>query len=108
MLRLSFLDLLEDRDAARIVDATGVIDRSLFNQQQFDFFFRDWTVLDAARDHDEFARIQNDLAIAQFDDELAFDDIEQLVFFLVRVPDELAFDLGDLHVCVIDGANDLR
>ena len=109
MLRLySFLDLLEGSNPPRVVDAAGVIDRALLDEKEFHFFLRDRSMLDAARDHHELTGLEDNLAIAQFDHELAFDDVEQLIFILVRVPDELAFDFGDFHVRVIDGPDDLR
>jgi hypothetical protein len=109
MLRLySFLDLLERSNPPRVVDTAGVVDRTLLDQQQLDLVLRDGSMLDAAGDHNELAGIQNDLAVAQLNDELSFDHVEQLVFILVRVPDELAFHFCHFHIRVIDSADDLR
>src|ERR1700733_6588096 len=65
-------------------------------------------MLDAARYDSEFACLQMNLAIAKFDEQVTFDDEEEFVFGVVLMPDELAFELGELDVGVVDFADDLR
>jgi hypothetical protein len=48
------------------------------------------------------------VAVAQLDQQPAFNHQEELVFILVQVPDKLAFDLDELQVRVVDFAGDSR
>ena len=53
-------------------------------------------MLHAFGNDDKFAFADRQLAVAEFDDQRAFDNEKQLIFVLVMMPDELAFELASL------------
>src|SRR5207302_6569815 len=57
---------------------------------------------------DEFALLDPHLAVAELEQQPAFPHETPLVFAVVVVPHELAFDLDDLDVGVVELADDLR
>ena len=59
-------------------------------------------------DDEELARSEHDVAVAELDRQLALDDEEEVVRVGMRVPDELALDLRELHLVVVDVRDDLR
>ena len=64
-------------------------------------------MLDAAGHHDELARPHVPVATPELQAQPSLHDEEELVFPLVVVPDELAAELDELHVHVVDLAHDL-
>ena len=68
-------------------------------------------MLDAVGDDDELAGIDEKFALATVlsnpHAERTFDYVEEFVFSLVMMPEELALQLGELDVGVVDLANDL-
>lgn len=64
-------------------------------------------MLDAAWDDDELALADLNVTLAELHGEPAFDHEEQLILALVMVPYELALELDELDVGVIDLADDL-
>src|SRR6185312_11192734 len=65
-------------------------------------------VLHAARNDDELARADSDVAVAQFHDHAALHDVEHLVFGIMMVPGEVALELHELHVLAVQLADDAR
>src|SRR5262245_24764093 len=68
----------------------------------------EWAVLHATRHDDELPRPQVPVAIAELHSQASGDHEEELVLPLVVVPDELALELDQLHVAVIQLARDSR
>src|SRR5689334_3923381 len=64
-------------------------------------------MLNAVRDDDELARLDHKVGISQLHPQPALHDQKQLILVLVMVPDELTFELRELHVSVIYFAHDL-
>jgi hypothetical protein len=70
---------------------------------------RHWAVGQAAGDDEHLAGAEPDVVAAlQADSEPAGQDDEGLVGVVVLVPDELAEDLHELDMQVVDVADDLR
>ena len=67
----------------------------------------DRAVLDASRHDEQLARPEGDLAVGQPDGQGALDHEEELVGVGVGVPHELALDLDDLDLVVVQGRDDL-
>jgi len=65
------------------------------------FLLRNWHVLDAFRDNEELAFFQLYVALPKSDDEVSFHYQEQLVLILMRMPDELSFELNELDIGVV-------
>jgi len=65
-------------------------------------------VLDAARYDEKLARAEYDITISQLDGELSVEDQEELIGVGVPVPGELALDLHDPDVVIVDLGNLLR
>ena len=63
-------------------------------------------VLHPARDHEQLALGELDVAIAQVDRQPALDDQEEVVGLVVLVPDERPVDLDDLELQVVQVADD--
>src|ERR1700704_2175702 len=61
-------------------------------------------MLHAMGNDDELAFANYGFMIAKLHAQHAFDHEEQFVFKIMMVPDELAFDLDDLHHAVVDDA----
>ncbi len=76
--------------------------RFRFKQQYLRFFFGCRHMLDTVRDDDELAFVKMDILITQLDEQVSFDDEKQLVFNIVVMPDEFAFELNELHVRSVD------
>ena len=65
-------------------------------------------VFDTPRNDQELAFVEFDDSIAKMDGQMAAEDQEELVLALVMMPDELAFELRELHVLAIELADDPR
>src|SRR5919108_6348441 len=102
------LDPLQDVLAEVAVGCAGVHCGLRLQEQDLALFVRHRPVLDALWDHGELARSKLDGATSQLDPKASFDHIEELVFMLVVVPDEIALELDGFDVEVIDLADDLR
>ena len=66
------------------------------------FFIGDRLVLDSPRDHDELAFLELNGLVAEFDAKPSFDHEEHLVFILMVMPDEFAFQLVELHQLAVE------
>lgn len=77
-----------------------------FEQEQMNFLLGNGFVLDAFRDDKKFAFIEPNVAITQAEAEFSFDDQKQFIFVFVPMPDELAFQLGELDVLPVQFAGD--
>jgi hypothetical protein len=61
-------------------------------------------VLHAAGDDKELAFLQLDVAVAQLDRQVSLKDEEKVIRVIVLVPDELALDLHDADVVVVESS----
>ena len=68
--------------------------------------FGDRLVFYAARNDEELALVEFDDPITKMYRQVAVEDQEELVLLLVMVPDELAFELGELDVLAVELADD--
>ena len=69
--------------------------------------FGDGAVLDALRHDQQLAGIEDHLPVTELHPQPPGDDPEELVLVVVVVPDELPLELDDLHVRVVQLADDL-
>ena len=88
-----------------IADITGVDCGGGFEEQDVDFLFSDRFVLYTAGNDEEFAALQGDILVSEFDHQAAFEYQEHLILGIVFVPGELAFELGEFDNLVIELAN---
>src|SRR5207245_1953576 len=102
------LDPVELADRALITDVPRVECGLRLEQQHVRLLGRHGEVFDAPRDDDELALAHRHVAVPELEQEPAFHDEKQLVLQLVMMPHELAFDLDEFHVGVVDFAHDLR
>src|SRR4029077_9311348 len=65
-------------------------------------------VVDPTRHDHELAFVHPHVAVAELDQQPAFHDEKQLVLYVMVMPHELALDLDELHVGVIELTYDLR
>ena len=86
---------------ARVQRAGGL------KQEDPTFFVGYGSVLDAARDHDEFTFFDPFVVVAEFHAEAALHDEKQFVFVLVMVEDELAFKLVELDLLSVEFGGDV-
>src|SRR5579885_2996350 len=103
-MSLGWLDAFYLRDGALVLHVAGVERALRLKQQQMRLFRRKWTMLDAARDDEEFAFFQPDVAVVQLHQQASLHHKEQFVFAIMVVPDEFAFDLFQLDMRVIQVA----
>src|SRR5438309_5060917 len=101
-------DALELDDRPFVGDVPGVQRRIRFDQDNVDLFVRDGAVLDAVRDHNEFAFAHHTFTIAEFHAEGALDDEKKLVFVIVMMPEKFSFELDGFHKAIIDFTYDAR
>lgn len=64
-------------------------------------------MLHALRDNEELPRLEVDFAVPRLDRQLAVNNEEQLVGVLEGVPDELALELHDFDVVVVQARHHL-
>src|SRR5215467_3030846 len=62
-------------------------------------------MLNHAGNHGELTRTEFDIAVAQSDDKVAVDHVEELVLGFVMMPDELTLEFNSLDPEVIDLTN---
>src|SRR6266851_8451728 len=96
------LDTLELVDSPFVRDIAGVQRRFWFNKDNVDLFVRNGAVLDAVRDHNEFAFAHHTFTIAEFHAERALHDEKKLVFVIVMMPEKFSFELDGFHKAIID------
>ena len=65
-------------------------------------------MLHAVRDNEEFPGLDGDLAVAKLHSERSLDDEKEFVFRFVKVPVELALQLGQLHQLTVERTHDAR
>ena len=64
-------------------------------------------MFDTARHDEKFAGIQLHDSIAELDPHLSAPDKKKLIFVFVLMPDELTFELHQLHFLAVELADDL-
>lgn len=69
-------------------------------------FLGDGAVLYALGDDEQLTRTKGDIALAHADGDATFENKEEVIRVVVSVPDELAFDLDDHEIVVIELADD--
>ena len=114
---LPLLDAIQLVHCELVLDVPGVERGRRLEKQDPAFFIGDRLVLDSARDHDELAFLEPDrfvfsrsagtLPRAEFDAKPSLDHEEHLVFVLVVMPDEFAFQLAKFHQLAIEFARDV-
>ena len=97
---------LEVGECEVAVGVAGVYGGLFLEEHCQDFPGRDGFVLDAAGDDDELAGADGDVAVAQFHQHFALEDVEELVLGLVAVPDEVALEADQLDVEVVELGDD--
>src|SRR5713226_2856737 len=95
-------------DRSLVADVSGVERAACHEDEDVGLVFGDWAVLDAARNNVEIAFLELDVAFTLSDSELAFHHEEKLVGLGMLMPDEFAFQLGQLHIVVVERGDDLR
>lgn len=86
--------------------AAGVVDGGGFKQQDCSLVLGGGAVFDAFGDNEELAFSEIDDAVPEVHPEAPVEDEEELVFVLMGVPDEFAFDLDKLDVLPVEFADD--
>jgi hypothetical protein len=89
-------------------DIAGVDHVARFEQKYCGLGVGAWAVLDTARHDEKLARPEHDITISQLDGELSVKDQEELIGAGVPVPGELALDLHDPDIVVVNLGNLLR
>ena len=102
------LDVLGVFDGAFGFHPARVVDVLRLEQQNPHLLLGDGPVLDALRDHDDIARADLDFPVPKLHGHPPPDDVEQLVLFIVGMPEEFPLNLGELDVLAIELGNDLR
>ena len=85
-----------------VLDVPGVERGRRLEKQDPAFFVSDRLVLHSARDHDELAFLELKGLVAEFDAKPSFDHEKHLVFVLMVMPDEFAFQLIELHQLAVE------
>ena len=94
--------LVLDRDGAIDDHITGVRRGDGLDEHDVHLLLGDRVVQDAARNDMELAGAEHDLLLPfELDAQTAGHDEEHLILAVVRVPDQFAEELGDLHVLVV-------
>src|ERR1700691_425297 len=106
MRNCSALEALQFDAGAFVAHVPRVQSCFRFDQDYVDFFLRDGHVLDALGDDDEFTRQHGDIAIAEAHAQPAFYDQKHFILVVVMMPDEFAAELYDLHVGIVQLADD--
>src|SRR5262249_20668483 len=104
--RLTSSDVLAVLDGALVLDIAGVSCSLWLKQQDVRLFGCDRAMLDTMRDDQELALFQPDVAVVQLHQQTALHDQEELIFSLVMMPDELAFELDQLDRGIVQLASD--
>jgi len=69
-------------------------------------FLGDVAVLYPLGDDEQLTRTEGDIALAHTDGDATFENEEEVIRVVVRVPDELAFGLDDHEIVTIELADD--
>src|SRR5207244_10638835 len=77
-------------------------------QQHVGLLRSDGQVVDPTRHDHELAFVHPHVPVAELDQEPAFHHEKQLVLYVMVMPHELALDLDELHVAVVELTYDLR
>src|SRR5256885_11352556 len=102
------LDPVELRDRALIADVPRIESGLRLEQQYVGLLGSDGQVVDPTRHDDELAFVHPHVAVAELDQQPASHDEKQLVLYVMVMPHELALDLDELHVGVVELTDDLR
>src|SRR6266511_1466665 len=84
----------------------GVRGPARLDQQDMSLLVRARAVLDAARDDEDLARVELDVPLAELDRQVPFQDEKEIVGVGMGVPDELALNLDELELVVVQVADD--
>jgi hypothetical protein len=76
------------------------------DEQDVTFLVGDGIVTNAFGDDIQLALVEFDLLAIHFDSQVALQDEEQLVFYVVAVPGQRSVDLGDLDIGIVDFGHD--
>jgi len=96
-------------DGTLVHDIAGVERRLRLEQDDLTFVtFRYGKVLDTTRGDDELTGADPDAAVPKPHEKSSLVNEEQFVFVIVVMPHELALELGELDLHVIDLAGNLR
>src|SRR5262245_50950551 len=79
-----------------------------FDEQKMRFVFGDRAMFDTLRDDEEFPWTERYVAFAHADGDMPLQHEEKVIRVVVRVPDELAFDLHDHEIVTVELANHTR
>ena len=82
-------DTLELGDSPFVSDVAGIQRRLWFDQDDVDFLVSGGAVLDAARNDDKFAFVDDGFVAAELHPQSTFHDQKQLVFVVMMMPDEI-------------------
>ena len=95
--------------ACDLVSGARIDRRARFEQHDLaDIVHRDRAMLDAMRDDDELALLDDLVPIAKLHQQAALVHQEQFVLAPVKAPGELARELGELDLHVVNLTGDLR
>ena len=72
------------------------------DKQQMRLFFSDGAMLNTLWNDEQFARAERDVALAHADGDATLENKEEIIGVVVRMPNELAFDLDDHEVVTIE------
>src|SRR4051794_30792984 len=97
---------LDGGDRPVAAGVAGVDRLARLDQEHVCLLVRLRAVLDAARDDEELAGLEHDVAVAELDHQAAGDDEEELVGLVVLVPDELTLRLDHDQLVVVHVADD--
>ena len=104
--RSPFLDLLAERRQL-VLEVAGVDGVARLDDQDVGLVLRSRAVLHASRHDEELALVQHDVSVSELEREPPFEYEEELVRLVVLVPDELALDLSDVDLVVVQVRDDL-
>ena len=92
-----------------IVSYISRIQRGLWLQKQhMSFLFSHGHMFDSSRDDKKFSGIDPDVAVTKAHEQSSADYQKQLILLFMMVPDELSLHLDQLHIGIIQLADDLR
>lgn len=90
-----------------VLHVAGIERGGGLEEQNPALFFGHGFVFDSARHDDELAWFEFDVFASEFDAEASLHNQEQLVFVLVMMPDEFAFQFVELHQLSIEFTSDV-
>src|SRR5712692_9808835 len=101
------LDPLQFALSQLVLYVSGIQRGSRLKEQDPSLFLSHGPVLDTSQYHDELALLQPHMPVTELDAEAPFDHQEHLVFGLMMMPDELPFQLDELHQLAVELGSDV-